>query len=72
MRAVFSYMFNAPVSLCGLLPKSTERDLLPQDEVIRNLSVSGHLLDSGRRVRLIHLGRKQHDCNHLHICDRSE
>lgn len=60
------------MSLCRLLPKPTEGDLLSQDKVICNLSVSGHLLDSRRRVRLIHLDKKQHDCTYLHISDRSD
>lgn len=38
---------------------------LCQDEVTLNRSVSGHLLGSGGRVRPIHLGRKQRDCNQL-------
>lgn len=38
--------------------RERERDLLSQETVICNLSVSGHLLDSGRKVRQIHLDRK--------------
>lgn len=60
------------VFLCRLLPKPTEGDLLSEDKVICNLSVSGHLLDSRRRVRLIRLDRKQHDSTYLHISDRSD
>lgn len=71
MQAVFSFLFNVCHST-ELLHKPIEEDLLSWEKVMCDLSVSGHLLDSRRTVKLIHLDRKQHDCTYLVSSDRSD